>query len=408
MYSSINSTLFKRLKHYYNNDVFYYLIALVITTFFWFTTDLTLINNGFDSDGEFYGAMAQNEIFKSDAPMPFKQRILVPFIVSLLPFSTITSFKIVAFICCYANLLIFYHLFHKLKFPILYRYFGLLLYVGVFWSFNFSFFSPCYPDYASQLLLLGLLYLVFSKNYFGSLLLLCLAALHKEIFPYFGFYIIADYLIYNKKELSLKKLIICILVLVVPFMCQKAILWLGTIENTSNPIKIVFHEINRFRRIEFWPVFLHSIISGSGIIFVIFFINIKSVWLFIVKYKSLIVYIALSIFALFGGVDKSRLFNYLLPINIVLAVNAIFMRLPKIDRPFILWFSIIILIHLYLGGVLTPIGDTIDYLAKFVPEHASEKHMKYLFQNMILTLAALLITIFYCRKYLLRQHIEKH
>ncbi len=390
--------LFVLIKsHSYLDTLAVVFFSLILNTTVYLTTPLTEINDGYDRDGLHYARMSQSDMLQSDVEMPHKQRILIPFIVHHIPLPTISAFSLIAFVSCVVNIVVFYLLLLKIGFSRFFSFVGILFYAGVFWSVKFSYFSPCYTDYVSQLILLLLLYLVVDRQHLLAIVLLCLATLHKEVFPYFSIFVVSDYLFKLNFKTNRKEKLILVIYLLSPFVVLKVLHFFGSL-HTSGSLMVILYQMARFRLIEFWPVFIHAIISGCGILPILIIFGHKSVVTFLKQHPSLIVYFALSVLALFGGIDKSRLFNYMLPLIVILSIDFINNQKFKVNFTFIFWLSACLLIHFYLGGIFSPIGNTESYLSRFVPEHSGGKYMNYFLTNLLIIVVLSIGTYFYLKR----------
>jgi hypothetical protein len=107
--------------------------------------------------------------------------------------------------------------------------------------------------------------------------------------------------------------------------------------------------------------------------------------------------VAIGIFLLFGGKDKSRLFLHMLPAITILALGAIRdirARLSKVD--FIVWLAITTLLHVFMGNLLAAFSNFHDYLNRMVPEHSGTQG------GQGFTRVALLTTLFFIANYVLQ------
>ena len=107
-----------------------------------------------------------------------------------------------------------------------------------------------------------------------------------------------------------------------------------------------------------------------------------------------IAYLAISMALLFAGRDKSRLFLYLLPILIVCTVLvAEELKIRSGMQRALVWMAVLLLLHVYIGGYLTPMGSFQDYLARMVPEHSDGTYLPYLARNLVLAAGFLIFTL---------------
>jgi len=146
------------------------------------TTPITEKNSGFDSDGQRYAAMAGELSLSPDLALqaPYCYRILTPYLASLLPLDTISNFRVLAFLSNVLSLYILYQILSTIGFEIRSRVLGVLLYSGSFWTLRFSFYSPTYIDYLTQLLLLLIIFFSLNRRYILLVFTLAIGAIQKE------------------------------------------------------------------------------------------------------------------------------------------------------------------------------------------------------------------------------------
>ena len=155
---------------------------MLLTAVVFATTPVTTNNEGFDFDGLFYAAMAGSPLVMPEMAhaAPWCYRIVTPYLVSLLPWETLTSFRIAAFGSDVVSLVTLFLILRRLGFADDQSLFGVALYAGVFWTLKFSFYSPAYIDPETQLFLLAIIYLTIDRRYIALVPVLILAALQKE------------------------------------------------------------------------------------------------------------------------------------------------------------------------------------------------------------------------------------
>ena len=117
------------------------LLLLGICTIAYLFTPLTTFHSGLGFDGRFYAAMADrtnsDPLYYLHAPWCW--RVLTPSIAALLPFSTISSYQIIAFITCLASLMLLRSILEQQGFESKWQWYGIALYSGVFWTLRWSF-----------------------------------------------------------------------------------------------------------------------------------------------------------------------------------------------------------------------------------------------------------------------------
>jgi len=131
-------------------------------------------------------------------------------------------------------------------------------------------------------------------------------------------------------------------------------------------------EARRFLDRRFWPVFIHAVFSGLGLLLVLLAARYRAWFAFLARRPAFGVYLLIAAGALLGGVDKARLFLYALPVAVCLAVSALSALgdEPVPRRRYALWVALFLCAHFYIGNCLTPLGTFEQYIAKLVPEHA--------------------------------------
>ena len=344
-----------------------FLIAIV------FSTPLIDINEGFDTDGLVYGAMAS----KGDFPLawlsrtsPLCYRVLTPFLVSLLPFEILTNFKVWVFFSNWLSIVFLYLLFQKMNLSKTFSMIGVLFYIGIFWTIKFSFYSPAYIDFQTLLLLIINFYLIVNKKFWILPASIGISILQKEIF----LFLIPFAILYSwtySKEMSLKRLTQFFLLLIVPIFCFFIPRIFIDPINSYSPLKtLLFNFKMIFFPHRFYPRFFLSIFSGLGVLPLILILHWKGVGKILNNQKYWILWLLIGVLLLFGGVDKSRLYLPLAPLIAYLAVCSIQRENPSWNIWFALWIGGTLILHFYLGNLLTPMGNSNDYINRLVPMHS--------------------------------------
>lgn len=371
------------------------LIAAALVTGVFFSTPLTGRNAGFDSDGVQYGAMAGAAMSDPAAGhlAPWCYRVLTPCLASLLPFQTLTNFRIVAFASNVASLMLLGEILGILCFSPALRIFGMLLYAGSFWTLKFSFYSPAYIDYQTQLLLLLVVYCTLRRSYAVLLLVLPVAAAQKEALAAYGLFSAIHIVKYHAKRPARARAALAFCVLAVPLATVFAVRAIVVAQNAHSPAAILgnfFHVLTP----GFWPVMLQAAFSGMGMIPVVLVANIRPWLRFVRRHGEWAAYGLISLVYLFGGCDKARLFLYVLPLAVILALRvAAFAARSATPARFALWGAAIIACHFYVGGYFSPMGSFAEYLARMVPVHAGGGYVPYLLRNACLGLGLLAFTV---------------
>jgi hypothetical protein len=124
----------------------------------------------------------------------------------------------------------------------------------------------------------------------------------------------------------------------------------------------------------YWARFLLSIFSGLGILPLIAISNPRQMNQFVYYEWHWTLMIVIGVIFLFGGVDKSRLFLYMLPVWVIFAVRIIeeYHVKSRIKLLFYLWLVLTLAIHLYFGFQFNSVGDFKEYLNVMVPMHGPQ------------------------------------
>jgi len=352
------------------------LLALIvlpglILALVWASTPLIERNGGLDYDGVYYAAMASAH--PADPSLariaPYCWRVVTPFLASLLPFGTITNFEVLAFLSNWLALALLYGLLRRSGLSYRASLLGMLLYAGIFWTVKFSFYSPCYIDYQTQAISLAILYLMLRRRYWALPALLALGVLQKESII---FLVPIVYVHYAGQYgwLSRKTVLFLALSLILPALAVVAVrAWVHPIRDYAHTthyltnLRVLLHR-------GFWPRFAVALFSGLGILPALVAYRARQVYPFLRRNLHWALLVAIGILSLFGGTDKARLFLYMLPAAVVFAAEAMEPVLVRPKGAAWVWLGGTLLLHFYLGNLLTPMGTYEDYLRRMVPEHA--------------------------------------
>jgi hypothetical protein len=348
------------------------LLALVIAAAVFALTPRTDFEGGWDSDGRMYGAMAGDPALAARAHQaPWCYRVLAPFLASLLPLPALDAFRCLAFVGAAAALPLLYLCLRLSGFTSAISLLGLFLYAGVFWTVKFPAYSPAYPDYLTQCLLLGLLALALSGRLLWIPPLLALAALHKEAFLPLS---LAVYVAWRRGQGLLSPGGLRSLVL--HFLLPVAVVLVGlrlliVPENHAFQLLSVVGYVRDFLRPEPWPRLLAATISGLGLIPFILLLRPGAARGFLATAPGWTALAVIGLILLAGGCDKARIFLYALP-ALVAATAAVARSLHRetTSARFSAWLFLTLAAHFFLGWHLSPMGDFNEYLARMVPEHA--------------------------------------
>jgi hypothetical protein len=335
------------------------------------TTPLVSIAGGYDSDGIHYAAMAGARIPIAIAghEAPFGWRVLTPWLAALLPGSFLFRFRALGLLSNWATLVLVYETLRSLHRSVSASLVGLLLYAGVFWTLKFSWYSPFYIDAQTQLFLALVTFLAVRGAFPWILAILPVAALQKESATVAGVFAVACYArrygwhsLVTARYAALAMLGSTLPLLAVrwfvgplPQEWSLARAFAVLLAQPSLPAKLVM-----------------SSISGLGILVVLLSVHGKHTLRFFSAHREWGLYASVTVLLTFGGVDKSRLFLYtLLPLTVaaVHVIDELHLRRERwADRT---WLAATLLLHLWLGWHLTPMGDTREYLLRMVPEWAA-------------------------------------
>lgn len=373
-------------KSSFSQRVTFVFVSMFLVGLVFVTTPVTEHNGGYDSDGMYYGAMAGDGTLPASFSQtaPWSYRIVTPWLASLLPFETLTNFRVLAFISNVLSIIIFTLILERLSLSLPSRIFGILLYAGSFWTLKFSFYSPAYIDYQTQLLLLLIIYLTLSELYILLPLTLTIAALQKEAIAAYALFSTVCFWRHISTLSPRFRRSLTLAILFAPFAALLVVRLTVDVANTYSPL-VITHHLQSVLSPSFWPILLQAGLSGLGLIPLILFVRWKP-WVALLRRQwEWVIYALLSCIFLFGGVDKARLFLYVLPLAAILA-SAVFESLRQDSRPAVLvtWSGLMLIVHFYMGGYLTPMGSFTSYLSQWVPEHSAGSYVSYLIRNLFL------------------------
>jgi hypothetical protein len=374
---------------------------VVLVGIVFLTTPLTSSRRGFDSDGRYYGSMAGETSFPAySAPAaPWCHRVLTPYLASLLPGPVLQRFRMLAFASSVMSLWVLFLIFRRLTLPLGASALGILMYSGVFWALRFSFFSPAYIDYNTQLLLLLIVLLTLADSYRPLLPVLALSALQKESLVLFGILPVIRLLQRPGARGWPGRIGLAGSLLLTPLATWLAIRALIPAESSESGIHSLMREGRRMLDPGFWPIMVQAGFSGLGLTPILLCVSPVS-WLEKLKaHKEWWVWAALSGFLLLGGTDKGRLFLYGLPLLVVLgatSASALQARSPR--RLFTFWCLMVLVPHWLIGGLFGRLEPVSAYLARMVPEHSGGAYLPFLLRNALLGAAALGLSLAVARR----------
>jgi hypothetical protein len=365
--------------------VFLFLIAAV-----YLSTPVVDDRDGFGSDGRFYASMAGegslDVAFRERAP--YCWRILTPALAASLPFSILTNFRVLAFVSNYLSLLVLYALLRSLQFNRCITTAGVMFYAGVFWTTKFSFFSPAYIDYQTQLLLLALLLLMVRDKHGWMIPAMSLAVLQKESLLATVGVVYSYDLLYRKSNWSVRPgALYAVGLFAVPLLMLLSVRAFITPTNDYSAVSVVIGEVRGLLSLDRLTRLGSALFSGLGILPVLVLYGIRPSARYLAVNLHWGVLVLTGVVFLLGGVDKSRLFLYALPAFVVLATHVVSdLTVRKPTWLVTMWLIATLGIHLYIGNYLTPMGSFSEYLARMVPEHAEgTSYTQTLATNLVLS-----------------------
>lgn len=335
------------------------------------TTPLVPIAGGYDSDGIHYAAMAGARIPVAIAghEAPFGWRVLTPWLAGLMPGSFLFRFRALGLLSNWATLVLVYETLRSLRRSVLASLVGLLLYAGVFWTLKFSWYSPFYIDAQTQLFLALVTFLAVRGAFPWILVILPIAALQKESATVAGLFAVACFARRNGWHSM-------VTARYAAFVGLGSTLPLLAVRWFVGPLPQEWSLSHAFAVLLAQPSLpaklVMSSVSGLGILVVLLPVHGRHTLKFFRAHPEWGLYGGVTLLLTFGGVDKSRLFLYtLLPLTVaaVHVIDELYLRRERwADRT---WLAATLLLHLWLGWHLTPMGDAREYLRRMVPEWAA-------------------------------------
>ncbi|MBI4865102.1 MAG: hypothetical protein HY815_33310 [Candidatus Riflebacteria bacterium] len=343
------------------------LLPLLFTTLICWTTPLTRYGDGYDSDGKFYAAMAGDPLFSCEysRAAPWCFRILTPWLASLLPLQTLDAFRVIGFAAGWLSLTLLLWILRRLEFDERLSAIGLALYAAVFWSVKFSFRSPAYIDSLTQSFLLAIVLLTLGRRYLAVVMVVAVGALQKESVPLFGLFALVSYA-GQEGRTGRRVLAYAICLIVLPLLV------LVSVRASIQPIRqystagAVLESLSLAVTPGMLPRLVHAALSGLGILPALLLLRPAASLGFLLRHREWLALAGVGLVLLFGGRDRSRLFLYVLPVAVVLAVNL----LAVLGRPGRIWLAVTLVIHAAIGRHRWRIGWQEEYLASLVPEHS--------------------------------------
>lgn len=365
------------------------LIAIVLVGVVFVSTPVTEHNEGFDSDGVYYAALAGDRSFAPDFTRiaPWCYRVLTPYLASLLPYETLQNFRILALLSNLISLVLFTKILETLRFQPQARLIGVLLYAGSFWTLRFSFYSPAYIDYQTQLLLLLAIYCTLRRAYILLPIVFLIAALQKESLAAYSIFSAIHIIRCGSIRRTKVRSLLIGAVIALPFAAIVTTRLLIHPTNTYSIFTMVVYAVQAWAP-RFWPILVQAMFSSLGVIPILLLVNYRYWSRFLLWHPEWILYSLISLGFLFGGSDKARLFLYFLPLSVILALYTVKAHQLQTSSPrFLVWISVVLVVHWYIGGYFGPMGSFYDYLARMVPVHSAGQYVPYLLRNLGLAVA---------------------
>ncbi|MBN8550688.1 MAG: hypothetical protein J0M12_15345 [Deltaproteobacteria bacterium] len=336
------------------------LIAFCITLLVQLTTPVPPDLASCAFDGKFYGAMASSSgeawyVYQA----PWCWRVLTPWMVSILPLPTLTAFQVLNFVFAWLNVALVGWLAQRICTPKSSALAAMLLYSGVFWSLKFSFYCPCYIDIQTQTFFLIVLCLLEVRRYRIIPWVLALGVLQKESIVLLAPVVAIEQYCAQRDR---KKALLYLLVLL--GFCGVA---LAAVRGTITPVNQYLSEA-AFRQqlvydleslLSFRSQILVNLLSGLGLLWLIAIWRGRVLLRFLRGNPQWAAVIVLGILPLFAGTDKGRFFLYMLPAVTIVAVyclHPVLRALERRDRVVCFWVAATLLLHFYIGHLLSPAG----------------------------------------------------
>jgi hypothetical protein len=370
-------------------------LAVALLGLAFLTTPLIEINQGFDADGRMYGAMAGSDQFPASfaRQAPWSYRILTPYLASLLPWSTLQNFRVVAYASEALSLLLLSQILRKLGFSTGFCLLGMLFYAGDFWTLKFAAYSPAYVDHQTGTFLLSIVYLTLARQYLALVPVLALAALQKESLAVFALFPAFQLLRERQFRGDARTLSLVAALVAAPLASAVLVRVLVPVDNAYDAGSVVLHELSRWMNPRFWVGIAQATLTGLGVLPVVLLVRYREWLRFLRANPEWTLYLAISLILLFGGTDKSRLYGYALPLVIVLGLHALAsLQAAAEPRRFAVWLCAVLLVHAFVGDWLTPMGSYDDYLARMVPEVAGARSIPFVIRNCVIAVGLFALT----------------
>ncbi len=371
------------------------LLAAAIVAFNWFTTPLVPKNGGRDSDGVFYAAMAGDPEVRPEIALtaPFCFRVVSPWLAARMPGESIVQrFEHLALVNVLLLLPLVYGTLRKLGFEHSWALLGMLLHGAVFWTVKFSLYSPCYVDDLTQVL--------------TWLLLLCTAMEWWWLCPPLLFAAC-----FQKESLALMAPVTLLYFLKARGPRWRPLLPLAALLAAA-PVAaylVLRSEVQAINDYTAWSHFLANVellwtrgyavkmlaecFSGLGILPLLWLTRFRAGGAYLGREHYWLPMLGLGSVFLFGGADKARLFLHVLPAFLAVGLTVLRRIRSEIGAgrtaP---WLAVVVLLQLYLGNHLMPLGNFDEYLDNLVPTHGPSGGRGGLFRAFVVSAIYLVAT----------------
>ena len=374
------------------------LVAALLVSAAFAMTPVTEHNRGFDSDGAFYGAMAGSPLCTpADAhAAPWCYRVLTPWLARLLPWSALDSFRVLAWASNVVSLSLLFLILRRVVLSDGLCALGVLLYAGAFWTLRFSFYSPAYIDYQTQMLLLTIIHMTVCRRYVLLLPVLAIAALQRESLAAYALFAAAHLARTRGWRLDARAWALAAALVCVPAAVVYALHWAIVPSNPYNALLGYRDHVAALGQWAAWPMLAQAAFSGLGLLPALLLVQWGPWLAFLRRRAEWVVYLAISLAMLFGGLDKARLFLYCLPLVVLLSLQVVdSLRALAEPRRFAAWVVAAVAAHLYMGGWLAPMGTFSDYIVRMVPESSNGLYVPFLLGNALIAGCFIAFTVWW-------------
>lgn len=207
------------MKNLFQNNIFILIVLLSLLNIIWYWYFLyqpvIQVNGHHGFDGvhyyNMYHAFKENLLLKNSIGFPFNNRILTPWLASILPFDSLYSFRLINFVFMNLFFIISIYLYLYILKIKKYLIFLAMLWIALHWIgiIRLYIFHPFTVDVAVYMFGILFVYLIWTNKYVYLLLLAPLATLQKEsfmalLFALFAYMICINILSWKKISITLK------------------------------------------------------------------------------------------------------------------------------------------------------------------------------------------------------------